>query len=160
MPVHTVQHVSVLGNDVGKALVMHPLTAGVGFTGSFAGGKALLEYSHQREKPIPVFAEMSSVNPVVFYPDKLSENTNELAAMYAASITLGVGQFCTNPGILLGIKSEAFDNFLKVLGDEILKTQPQKMLHAGICSSYKKGLRKILEQQGLHVIAKTSNNSK
>jgi NADP-dependent aldehyde dehydrogenase len=93
MPAHTVQHVSVLGNDVGKALVMHPLTAGVGFTGSFAGGKALLDYSYQREKPIPVFAEMSSVNPVVFYPDKLSQNAKELAAMYAASITLGVGQF-------------------------------------------------------------------
>lgn len=159
MPSNTVQHISVLGNDVGKALVMHPLTAGVGFTGSFAGGKALLEYSYQREKPIPVFAEMSSVNPVVFYPDKLSQNATELAAMYAASITLGVGQFCTNPGILLGIKSEAFDNFLKTLGDEILKVQPQKMLHAGICSSYQNGLNNILEQQGLNIIVQASNNT-
>jgi NADP-dependent aldehyde dehydrogenase len=74
VPAHTVQHAMGSGNTVGKALVMHPYTKGVGFTGSFAGGKALVEYSNQREIPVPVFAEMSSINPVVFYPDTLSGN--------------------------------------------------------------------------------------
>lgn len=152
---HTVQHVMGAGNTVGKALVMHPNTKGVGFTGSFAGGKALVEYSNQREMPIPVFAEMSSINPVVFYPDTLQKNAASLATLYAGSITLGVGQFCTNPGILLGLKSEAFDEFLSALGKEIEKVQPQKMLHSGICASYRDGLGKMLEQQGITVIARS-----
>ncbi len=153
MPTYTVQHLLGAGNAIGKALVIHPLAKGVGFTGSFAGGKALVEYANQREIPIPVFAEMSSVNPVVFYPDALSENKDALAAQYATSITLGVGQFCTNPGILLGIKSQAYEDFLLLLGEEILKVEPQKMLHAGICASYGEGVRKTLSMNGLQVIA-------
>jgi alpha-ketoglutaric semialdehyde dehydrogenase len=159
VPSHTVQHVAGSGNIIGKALVMHPYTKGVGFTGSFAGGKALVEYSNQREIPIPVFAEMSSINPVVFYADTLSKNAEALAVTYAASISLGVGQFCTNPGILLGIKSDGFNNFLSALGKEITKVQPQKMLHSGICSSYKKGLAAMLDQQGLQIIAQSSSNA-
>jgi len=160
IPEYTVQQVMGSGNTVGKALVMHPHAKGVGFTGSFTGGKALVEYSNQREIPIPVFAEMSSINPVVFYPDTIEKNTEALATMYAASITLGVGQFCTNPGILLGIKSKSFNNFLSALGNEITKAQPQKMLHSGICSSYKKGVAEMLTQQGLEVIAQSSSEAK
>ncbi len=145
------------GNVVGKALVMHPLAKGVGFTGSFNGGKALVDYSHQREMPIPVFAEMSSINPVVFYPDSLAHNAAELAVQYATSITMGVGQFCTNPGILLGINSDSFSAFLNLLGKEITKVTPQKMLHSGICDSYQNGLAHMLEQQGLSVIAQSSS---
>ena len=156
MPPYTVQHVAGTGNAIGKALVMHPLAKGVGFTGSFAGGKALVEYANQREIPIPVFAEMSSINPVVFYPDSIAKNKDALAVQYAASITLGVGQFCTNPGILSGIKSEAFDDFLILLGKEISKMQPQKMLHAGICAAYKEGTSKMLNQQGLQVITQAA----
>ncbi len=159
VPEFTIQHVLVAGNTVGKALVIHPYTKSVGFTGSFAGGKALVEYSNQREIPIPVFAEMSSINPVVFYPDTVEKNAEALAAAYAASITLGVGQFCTNPGILLGLKSEAFDKFLSALGEEISKVQPQKMLHSGICSSYKNGLAKMIGQQELQVVAQSSTDA-
>lgn len=156
VPQYTVQHVTDTSNEAGKALVTHPYTKGVGFTGSFAGGKALVEYASQREIPIPVFAEMSSINPVVFYPDTLSKNAEALATQYAASITLGAGQFCTNPGLLLGIKSDGFDHFLQALGKEITKVQPQKMLHSGICSSYKKALSQMQQQQGLQVIAQSS----
>lgn len=156
VPQYTVQHVTDTSNEAGKALVTHPYTKGVGFTGSFAGGKALVEYASQREIPIPVFAEMSSINPVVFYPDTLSKNAEALATQYAASITLGAGQFCTNPGLLLGIKSDGFDHFLQALGKEITKVQPQKMLHSGICSSYKKALSQMQQQQGLEVIAQSS----
>jgi NADP-dependent aldehyde dehydrogenase len=98
VPEHTVQHVAEAGNDIGKALVTHPLAAGVGFTGSFKGGKALYDYAAAREVPIPVFAEMSSINPVVFLQDTLQQNAASLAEQYAGSITLGAGQFCTNPG--------------------------------------------------------------
>jgi alpha-ketoglutaric semialdehyde dehydrogenase len=159
MPQYVAQHVEGINNSVGEALVKHPHTKAVGFTGSFAGGKALVGYANQREIPISVFAEMSSINPVVFYPDTLSKNAEALATTYAASVTLGVGQFCTNPGILLSIKSEGTDQFLSALGKEITNVQPQKMLHSGICSSYKKGLDAILEQQGLHVIAQSSSDA-
>lgn len=155
VPQHTVQHVLGSGNTVGKALVMHPQTKGVGFTGSFAGGKALVDYSNQRDVPIPVFAEMSSINPVVFLPDTLAKNTAVLAKDYAASITLGVGQFCTNPGILLGLKSTTFDQFLSALGEAIQQVAPQKMLHDGICSSFTKGVEEMLQQEGLQVVGKS-----
>lgn len=149
MPEYTVQHVLGSGNTVGKALVQHPATAGVGFTGSFTGGKALWDLANQRERPIPVFAEMSSINPVVFLPDTLQQNAATLAKAYAGSITLGVGQFCTNPGILLAIKSEALDHFLALLGKEIEQVVPQKMLHSGIQQSYVKGLQQALAQKGI-----------
>ncbi|MEP6948117.1 MAG: aldehyde dehydrogenase (NADP(+)) [Ginsengibacter sp.] len=159
MPAYTVQHVIGSGNTVGKALVMHPHAKGVGFTGSFSGGKALVEYSNQRDIPIPVFAEMSSINPVVFYPDTLSKNAKALAATYAASITLGAGQFCTNPGILIGMKSEAFDHFLNALATEVIKVIPQKMLHSGIYDTYNNGLQQILDQEGVGVVARSSSEA-
>lgn len=155
VPEYILQHVEETDNETGKALVMHPLTKSVGFTGSFKGGKALFEYAQQREKPIPVFAEMSSINPVVFYPDSLEKNAESLASTYAASITLGVGQFCTNPGILLGIKSKAFKEFLVALGKAIQKIQPQKMLHSGISHHYKNTLVEMLSQHGLEVIGQS-----
>ena len=155
VPQYVVQHVEGKSNETGKALVQHPATTAVGFTGSFAGGKALHSYSNEREKPVPVFAEMSSINPVVFYPSTLKENAPALAQQYAGSITLGMGQFCTNPGILLAVKGEALDNFLSLLSAEIKKITPQKMLHSGICQSYNKGLHTMLEEQGIEVIAQS-----
>ncbi len=160
VPGYTVQHVEGSSNNIGEALVKHRLTKAVGFTGSFKGGTALVEYAHQRAIPIPVFAEMSSINPVVFYPDTLSKNAASLAAMFAASVTLGAGQFCTNPGILLGIKGEEFDTFLSLLGTEINKVLPQKMLHSGICTSYENSLAEMLDQKGLQVVAQSSSEAK
>lgn len=150
---YTVQHVLGSGSTAGKALVEHPYTTGVGFTGSFTGGKALWEYANRRETPIPVFAEMSSINPVIFLPDTLRQNAATLAKSYAASITLGMGQFCTNPGLLIGIESEPFNNFLGMLGKEIETIIPQKMLHAGIHSAYHAALDKALSQKGIEKIA-------
>ncbi|GAA0546448.1 aldehyde dehydrogenase (NADP(+)) [Chitinophaga japonensis] len=152
MPAHTVQHVAQPGNTIGKELVMHPLTTGVGFTGSFQGGRALLGYANQRENPIPVFAEMSSVNPVVFLPDTLEKNAASLAQTFGGSVTLGMGQFCTNPGLLLGIRSAALDHFAQLLGEAIAQCAPQKMLHAGIHEAYEKGRSQLLSQQGVAVV--------
>jgi len=155
VPEHTVQHVEGKSNETGKALVQNVYTTAVGFTGSFAGGKALQSYSSERERPVPVFAEMSSINPVVFYPDTLEKNAPALAQQYAGSITLGMGQFCTNPGLLLAVKGEALDNFLSLLAAEIKKVVPQKMLHGGICKSYNKGLGELLSQQGIEVLSQS-----
>ncbi|HEU4553612.1 MAG TPA: aldehyde dehydrogenase (NADP(+)) [Chitinophaga sp.] len=153
MPEHTVQHVAVPGNDIGRQLVMHPLTTGVGFTGSFQGGKALFDYANQRERPIPVFAEMSSINPVVFFPDTLEKNAAALAQTFGGSVTLGMGQFCTNPGLLLGIRSKALDNFAQLLGEAIAQCAPQKMLHGGIAQAYVKGRQQVLAQQGVALVS-------
>ncbi len=153
---HTVQHVLGSGSTAGKALVIHPNTTAVGFTGSFGGGKALWEYANQRETPIPVFAEMSSINPVVFLPDTLQQNAAALAKSYAASITLGMGQFCTNPGLLLAVQSDGLDHFLSLLGTEIAQILPQKMLHSGIHAAYSKGLSKALSQKGIEKIGEAA----
>lgn len=156
MPAHTVQHVAAPGNAIGKDLVMHPLTTGVGFTGSFQGGKALVSYASQRETPIPVFAEMSSVNPVVFLPDTLEKNAASLAQTFGGSITLGMGQFCTNPGLLLGIRSAALDNFAQLLGQSIAQCAPQKMLHGGIHQAYEQGRSRLLSQQGVTLVSESA----
>lgn len=144
MPEHTLQHVLGPGNTTGKELVMHPNTTGVGFTGSFNGGTALMRYAAEREKPIPVFAEMSSINPVVLLPDTLTQNGAALAKKLAGSVTLGMGQFCTNPGLLLGIKSPALKAFLSQLGEEVSQVTPMPMLHEGIHTNYQQGLTEML----------------
>ncbi|KAA2243205.1 aldehyde dehydrogenase (NADP(+)) [Chitinophaga agrisoli] len=153
MPAYTVQHVAQPGNEIGKELVMHPLATGVGFTGSFAGGKALFDYANQRERPIPVFAEMSSINPVVFLPDTLEKNAAALAQTFGGSVTLGMGQFCTNPGLLIALRSPALDQFAQLLGDAIGQCAPQKMLHGGIQQAYVHNRGQLLTQQGVSVIS-------
>jgi alpha-ketoglutaric semialdehyde dehydrogenase len=159
MPPMTVQHLLGSGRTVGIALVVHPYTAAVGFTGSFAGGKALLEAAQKREVPIPVHAEMSSINPVVFFPDTLEKNAAALARAYAGSITLGMGQFCTNPGVLLGVKNAALDNFLSLLSTEIAAIEPAKMLHKGICEAYTEGLTAMLGQKGLTIVGQAARTA-
>jgi 2,5-dioxopentanoate dehydrogenase len=124
------------GFEVGKALVMHPNTKAVGFTGSFGGGKALYDMANQRPEPIPVFSEMGSVNPVVLMPEKMRESAENIAKTYAGSITLGVGQFCTNPGLIFGIDNEDLAKFMKVLSNEIEKIAPATMLNEGIYKNY------------------------
>jgi 2,5-dioxopentanoate dehydrogenase len=124
------------GFEVGKALVMHPTTKAVGFTGSFGGGKALYDMANQRPEPIPVFSEMGSVNPVVLMPEKLQESAENVAVTYAGSITLGVGQFCTNPGLIFGIDNEDLSKFMDVLSREIEKIAPATMLNEGIYKNY------------------------
>jgi NADP-dependent aldehyde dehydrogenase len=154
MPEYTLQHVLGPGNTTGKELVKHPNTTGVGFTGSFSGGTALMRYAAEREKPIPVFAEMSSINPVVLLPDTLTQNAEALAKKLAGSITLGMGQFCTNPGLLLGIEGPGLEEFLVKLGEEVSAVIPQPMLHEGIHSNYGQGLAGMLAQKGINVVCK------
>src|SRR5690606_19920256 len=121
MPNGVFSNLNSSGIEVGTHLVSHPGVKAVGFTGSIRGGRALYDLAATREEPIPVFAEMGSINPVVMLPKALKHRGEALAKTYAGSITLGTGQFCTNPGLLLGIKGQALTQFIQNLSDEIVK---------------------------------------
>ena len=155
MPKGIFAHVHGAGFEVGKALVTHQHTKAVGFTGSYTGGKQLFDWGNQRKEPIPVFAEMGSVNPVFLLPEKLRSSAAEIAQQYAGSITLGVGQFCTNPGIIIGIESEDLKTFIHDLGKAIQKIDPAPMLHPGIVSAYKKNKGNALLQEDVHLVAES-----
>ena len=139
--------------EVGEALVKHPLTKAVGFTGSLVGGRQLFDWACQRPEPIPVFAEMSSINPVFLLPGKMKEAAAETAKQYAGSITLGVGQFCTNPGLLIGIDNDDLKTFTSTLAEEITKLQPGTMLHPGISKNYAAKKAEALAQPAVQVLA-------
>jgi len=143
--------------EVGQLLTMHPGIKGVGFTGSTNGGMALYRLASQRKEPIPVFAEMGSINPVVVLPSALEEKGSEWAAKYAGSIVLGAGQFCTNPGLILGIKSQALDSFVTTLGTEIEKLEPTCMLHPNIHEGYEKGKKELSSQPKTSEVASFNN---
>ncbi|MGZ8559263.1 MAG: aldehyde dehydrogenase (NADP(+)), partial [Chitinophagaceae bacterium] len=153
MPGGIFSHIHATDFELGKALISHPHTKAVGFTGSYLGGKQLFDWANQRSKPIPVFAEMSSINPVFLLPEKLKESASEVAKMYAASVTLGVGQFCTNPGLIIGIESEELQNFIHVLGDAITEIAPGTMLHTGIFKNYVERRGNALSQEDVETIA-------
>ena len=123
-------------HEVGTALVRHPAIRAVGFTGSLKGGRALFDAAAQRPTPIPVYAEMGSINPVFLLPSALSERAEEVAAGLAGSVTLGVGQFCTNPGLVVGIAGDDLDTFTKEVAAQIEKVQPGTMLYEGIRKTF------------------------
>lgn len=158
MPEGVFSNLNSAGIEVGVQLVKHPKVKAVGFTGSIKGGRALFDLASQRPEPIPVFAEMGSVNPVVILPQATTLRGKEIAKTYAQSITLGAGQFCTNPGLILGIKGESLDDFIKVLSDEIVKIEPSCMLHPNIIGNYDKNKTNALQQNGLAVTAEFNND--
>lgn len=152
MPNGVFSNLNSRGIDVGTKLVSHPIVKGVGFTGSITGGRALLDLAAKRPEPIPVFAEMGSINPVLILPNYLQSNSDSIAKTYAGSITLGTGQFCTNPGLILGIKSTELSEFIEQLGNEITQIDPMCMLHPTIASNFERGKTKMFEQNGLKVV--------
>ncbi|MEO8405670.1 MAG: aldehyde dehydrogenase (NADP(+)) [Chitinophagaceae bacterium] len=152
MPAGIFAHVHGAGFEVGKALVEHKHTKAVGFTGSYLGGRQLFDWANQRKEPIPVFAEMGSINPVFLLPEKLKESAADTAKLYAGSITLGVGQFCTNPGLIISIESEGLQTFIHTLGEEIKKTSPGTMLHTGIFKAYVEKRANALSQEDVETV--------
>jgi len=160
LPTGVFTHVHGASFEVGKALVLHPFTKAVGFTGSYTGGKALFDMANQREEPIPVFAEMGSVNPVFLLPEKITSDPEGIAASYAGSITLGVGQFCTNPGLIIGIKGDALNQFIVALSNQIGNIPPAAMLHEGITKAFFEKRKLALSQQGVELIAISSTEAK
>lgn len=130
----------IFGEGVGADLVRHPAIQAVGFTGSLRGGDALCKIAAERTQPIPVFAEMSSINPVILLPDALAARGATIAGELAGSVVLGAGQFCTNPGLVIGIRSPAFTAFTEQLKEHLSAQAPQTLLNAGGLRSYQKGV--------------------
>jgi NADP-dependent aldehyde dehydrogenase len=141
------------GKNVGIQLVKHPAIKAVGLTGSFTAGKALFDAAVNREVPIPVYAEMGSTNPVFILPEAMRERGDKIAAGFSGSVTLGVGQFCTNPGLLIHEKVTGSKEFTKQLEEEFKKTSGGSMLTETIFKSYTNGLTHHTGVDGIKVIA-------
>ena len=139
-------------NEVGGQLVRHPLIQAVGFTGSFRGGKALFDMETRRPRPIPVFAGMGSSNPVFFLPGALAHR-GRIAEGLAASVTLGVGQFCTNPGLVFVAKGENSDDFRLQLAANIQDTVAGTMLTGAIKAAYEDSTAQLGDLLSVHAIA-------
>ena len=135
----------IYGAGVGEALVKHPSIQAVGFTGSLKGGRALCDMAAARPQPIPVLAEMSSINPVIILPQALQVRSATVARELAASVVQGCGQFCTNPGLVIGLRSPAFTAFIEQLAGQINEQPAQTMLNAGTLRSYAKGVSQLAE---------------
>ena len=140
--------------EPGTALVKHPRIKAVGFTGSRGGGLALLALAAARPEPIPVYAEMSSINPVFLLPGALATRAVGLAEGYVGSLTLGSGQFCTNPGIVLALDGPDLDQFIATAKTAIEKVAPAPMLTAGIHAAFEKGLSAFLGHSGVKLEAR------
>ena len=143
------------GRKVGQTVVKHPVTQAVGFTGSRAGGTALMESAAARKQPIPVYAEMSSVNPVVILPGALARGEEALAQAFAGSLTLGVGQFCTNPGLVL-MPADQGDLFLTTLKSAIEASAPGMMLNSSICQAYQESTATFAAAAGVETLARAT----
>ncbi len=144
------------GHAIGAALVKHPLARAVAFTGSLRGGRALFEIANARPDPIPVYAELGSANPVFILPQALAQRGEQIAQGYVASTTLGVGQFCTNPGLLLGLRGEPFRQFQSAVAKAAQAVAPATMLHAGIRDAYEAGLAAIEKTPGVSLIGRSA----
>ncbi len=138
------------GFETGKQLVLHPLTSAVGFTGSLMGGRALFDLGNQREKPIPVFAEMGSVNPVFILPRKLQHHAKQVADQLLASMSMTVGQFCTKPGIWVAIDDATTSIFLDQLKSGHPSFEKATMLTRDIFNRFQKGLHEVMDQSSIH----------
>ncbi|WP_287814745.1 aldehyde dehydrogenase (NADP(+)) [Pseudomonas sp.] len=128
------------GHEVGIALVTDPRIKAVGFTGSRSGGMALMAAAQGRAEPIPVYAEMSAINPVLLFPAALHARAGTLAQGFVASLTLGAGQFCTNPGLVIAQQGADLDQFLGAVGQYLKDSPAQTMLTPGIFQAYRAGI--------------------
>ncbi len=143
----------IYGAGVGEALVKHPAIQAVGFTGSLKGGRALCDMAAARPQPIPVFAEMSSINPVILLPQALEVRGETVARELTASVVQGGGQFCTNPGLVIGLKSPGFSVFAQQLAAAMGAQPAHTMLNAGTLRSYGKGLTALHAHEGIRHLA-------
>jgi 2,5-dioxopentanoate dehydrogenase len=147
------------GNGIGQALVAHPAIQAVGFTGSRSGGTALMAVAAARPQPIPVYAEMSSINPVYLLPQALAARGDDIAKGFAASLTMGVGQFCTNPGLVLGLAGAAFDRFALVAAEALGDVQGATMLTPGIAGSFQRGVAALAGQSCVKTLINSNDSA-
>ncbi len=142
------------GNWLGGALVADARMKAVGFTGSRGGGLALMRISNQRPEPIPVYAEMSSINPVLVLPHALKSRGEAIAKAFVASLTMGAGQFCTNPGLLLGAEGKDLDAFVGTVAENLPAAAAQTMLTPGISKAYRGGVERLAAHSKVKTVAR------
>lgn len=147
------------GYQAGTQLVRHPQVKAVAFTGSLKGGMALHKAAMEREAPIPVFAEMGSVNPVFLMPELIQQDPAALAQQMAGSVTLGAGQFCTNPGLVFALDNEATDAFTEALEAAMQQSEPATMLNEGIFKNYESRKEQLLAESGVAAAVKVETQS-
>ena len=141
-------------HSLGAALVADPRIQAVGFTGSRAGGLALMRIAAARSAPIPVYAEMSSINPVILLPRAAARRGRELAGAYVASLTLGAGQFCTNPGLLIALDGPDLDSFLAAAAAALCAAPGQQMLTPLIHAGFESGVRRLAGHAAVTTVAR------
>ena len=139
---------------LGGALVRDPRVKAVGFTGSRAGGMALVKIAAERPEPIPVFAEMSSVNPVVLCPSALAARAEALGAAFIGSLTLGAGQFCTNPGLIFALEGPDLERFTAAASAALNAVAPHVMLTPGIFGAYEQGVDRLAGRDGVRLLGR------
>ncbi len=142
------------GSKLGTALVADSRIKAVGFTGSRGGGQALMRVANARPEPIPVYAEMSSINPVLVLPHALAMRGEAIAKAFIASLTLGAGQFCTNPGLLLGAEGKDLDGFVGKVAENLTAAPAQTMLTPGIHKAYSGGVEKLARHASVKTVAR------
>lgn len=141
------------GNGIGQELVRHPAIKAVGFTGSRSGGTALMAVAAARPVPIPVYAEMSSINPVFLLPQALAARAEDIAQGFAASLVLGVGQFCTNPGLVIAIDGPDLERFTSTAAQALAGGAACPMLSSGIAGSYQRGIQQLQQHEAVSTLA-------
>lgn len=152
MPAGTFSLIQGGNRAVGEALVTHPLIRAVGFTGSLAGGRALFDLCAARPDPIPFFGELGSVNPMFVMPAALAVRGKAIAEGWAGSLTMGAGQFCTNPGIAVVPEGEAGDAFAQAARDALAQVNAQTMLTDGIAQAYREGRDRVAGTSGVREV--------
>jgi len=147
------------GREIGQTLIKHPAIKAVAFTGSRAAGVALMHTAAARPEPIPVFAEMSSINPVFLLPEALRQRAQALGPAFVASLTMGAGQFCTNPGLVIALKSPELDQFLASAAQAVGQAASATMLTPGIHEAYQKARQQLKDHAAVTVIADGLENT-
>lgn len=143
--------------NIGEALVKHPLIRAVGFTGSIGGGRALFDLCATRPEPIPFYGELGSVNPMFILPAALAARGKEIGAGWAESLTLGVGQFCTNPGIAIVMQGKQGEAFAEAARSALAQIQPQPMLTESIATAYRTGRDRLSAAAGMKSLLTSSD---
>lgn len=146
-------------NTVGTGLVNHPGITAAAFTGSLGGGRSLFNAANSRPVPIPFYAEMGSVNPVFMLPGALKIRAARLAESFVAALTAGVGQFCTNPGLVVGLESEDWSDFSELARERVTGFKPATMLHAGIHGAYETGISALLSRESVQLLGRSATRA-
>ncbi|MDB6026719.1 MAG: aldH [Verrucomicrobiales bacterium] len=160
MPAGIFSMVHGVSHDVGLHLVRHPQVKAVGFTGSLKAGRALFDAAAARPEPIPVYAEMGSTNPVFILPGALKKNGAAIAEGLVQSVTMGVGQFCTNPGLAFGLNGADLNSFLEKAGQVATNAPSGTMLYQNLCANFNKGIAGLENVSGVRVVGKSAATDK